>query len=172
MNAADGRTGSSSVTSSAGDDPALEHVLLTVLGKNPKSARYALGDREAEAKLAPVALFNLLWPTKRPDRVLALCCTREAKRDSWPLLYDALGDRCQVVLVEVSGGDTQEDVNAYLATVADHIPRDVDLTVDVTRGFRHFSKLDSKRHNRFKNKRREHARSVCRPASRLRKEDC
>ena len=45
------------------------------------------------------------------------------------------------MLVEVSGGDTQEDVNAYLATVADHIPRDVDLIVDVTRGFRHFSFL-------------------------------
>ena len=72
-----------------------EHVLLTVLGTNPRSVRYALGDRETEAPLAAVALFELLPEEDRPDRVLALC-TPEAKQDSLPLLAGALGDQLAV----------------------------------------------------------------------------
>ena len=39
---------------------AQEHILLTVLGTNPKPARYTLEDRHAHARLAPIALFDLL----------------------------------------------------------------------------------------------------------------
>ncbi len=60
------------------DGPAREHLLLTVLGKDPKPAQYTLADRRAEAQLAPIALFDLLPEAKRPDRVLALC-TLEAR---------------------------------------------------------------------------------------------
>ena len=122
------------------DTTAGEHLLLTSLGTNPKPACYVLEGRTAEAKLAPIALLDLLPEDERPNRVLALC-TPEAKQDSWPLLEDALRGRCPVQLVEVPGGDRQEDVNDYLATVTDAIPGDVDLTVDVTHGFRHFSFL-------------------------------
>ena len=122
------------------DGPARKHLLLTVLGKDPKPAQYTLEDRCVEARLAPIALFNLLPEEKRPDRVLALC-TPEAKQDSWPLLEQELDDRCQVAAVEVPAGDTQEDVNAFLATVTGAIPEKAELTVDVTHGYRHFSFL-------------------------------
>ena len=122
------------------ENPAREHLLLTVLGKNPKPARYTLKDREAEARLAPVALFELLPKEDRPDRVLALC-TPEVKQDSWPLLEDALGARCPVKAVEVPAGDTQRDINIFLETVTDAVAGRVGLTVDVTHGFRHFSFL-------------------------------
>ncbi len=117
------------------------HVLLTVLGRNPRPACYTLGDRKTEQQLAPVALFNLLPAPERPDCVRALC-TPEAKCESWPLLEEALKSKCLVESVDISTSDTQEGVNDYLKSVVDAIPRqDVEITVDVTHGFRHFSFL-------------------------------
>ena len=125
---------------SASENPEQEHLLLTVLGNEPKRARYTLNDRVVEARLAPIALLKLLPEEERPDRVLALC-TPEAKQDSWPLLEDALGARCQVEAVDVGAGNTQRDINIFLENVTGVIPAGVALTVDVTHGFRHFSFL-------------------------------
>ena len=122
------------------DGPAREHLLLTVLGTNPKPAHYTLEDRCAKAQLAPIALFDLLPEAQRPDQVLALC-TPEARQESWPLLERELGDRYPVTAVEVPGGDAPEDVNAFLAIVTGAIPEKAELTLDVTHGFRHFSFL-------------------------------
>lgn len=91
------------------------HVLLTVLGTNTNPAHYALDGRDAEAQVAPAALFELLPEAERPDRVLALC-TPEAKQVSWPLLEHALAGRCDAAPIDVGGGETQEDVSAFLAT--------------------------------------------------------
>ncbi len=117
-----------------------EHLLLTVLGTNPRRACYTVGDREVEAKLAPVALFDLLPAADRPDRVLAIC-TPEAKQQTWPILERELERRCGVGSVDVPSGDVQKDINTCLEKITDAIPENVDLTVDVTHGFRHFSFL-------------------------------
>ena len=90
------------------ENPTREHLLLTVLGKDPTPARYTLGEREIESRLAPLALFELLPEEDRPDRMLALC-TPEAKQDSWPLLEDALDARCPIEAAEVPSGDGQSD---------------------------------------------------------------
>ena len=90
-------------TSCVGNRPVREHLLLTVLGTNPREARYVLCGREIQAKLAPIALLSLLPETERPDRVLALC-TPEAKQHSWPLLEDALGGRGSIEPVEIPAG--------------------------------------------------------------------
>ena len=110
-----------------------------MLGTNSKIARYALGDRQTDADVAPIALFDLLPESERPDRVLALC-TPEAKRDTWPRLEHDLGKRCRTDPVDIAG-ETQDDVNTFLQTVTGAIPEGVDLTVDMTHGFRHFSFL-------------------------------
>ena len=115
-------------------------VLLTVLGTQPRPALYSLGDRQTKARLAPVALFGLLPEAERPDRVFALC-TPQAKRDSWPLLRQALQDRSEVAAVDVPAGSDQGDVDSFLARLSAAVPEKVDLTVDVTHGFRHFSFL-------------------------------
>ena len=117
-----------------------KHLLLTVLGTAPKPACYALGDRRAEARLAPVALMELLPPEDRPDHVLALC-TAQAMHGSWPLLEQALGAGCSTAAVEVPAGETQTDVDTFLSKVTTAITGNVDLTVDVTHGYRHFSFL-------------------------------
>ena len=121
---------------------AREHVLLTVLGTNPKPIppRYTLGGEQCGARLAPIALFDLLPEEDRPDRILALC-TPEAKRDSWPLLEDALGTRCPTEAIDIPSGDKQLDIDIFLETVTGAVAGHVDLTVDVTHGFRHFSFL-------------------------------
>lgn len=118
-----------------------DHVLLTVLGTNPKPTRYVLGDKESEAQLAPVALLNLLPDSEQPRHVLALC-TPEAERKSWPLLKDDLGDRYQATLRHISiSGSPEEQVNTYLKTVTEAVCCNAEVTVDVTHGFRHFSFL-------------------------------
>ena len=122
------------------DGPDRDHPLLTVLGRDPSLARYTLGDAESEARLAPIALFDLLPEEDRPDRILALC-TPEAKRESWPLLEDALGTRCPIGAVDIPSGDKQTDIDTFLETVTGAVAGHVDLTVDVTHGFRHFSFL-------------------------------
>lgn len=117
-----------------------EHVLLTVLGTRTESARYALDDRDTEAQIAPVALFELLPEPERPDTVSALC-TPKAKQKSWPLLEQALCGRCSTQPIDVPNGETQEDVREFLNAVTAAIPEQVNLTVDLTHGFRHLSFL-------------------------------
>ncbi len=119
---------------------AREHLLLTVLGTGSTPARYTLGNGESKARLAPIALYDLLPEEDRPDRILALC-TPEAKQDSWPLLEDALSVRCSLEPVEVPSGDQQIDIDTFLGAVTGAIDGHVDLTVDLTHGFRHFSFL-------------------------------
>ncbi len=116
--------------------------LLTVLGRKPQPARYALSDRQAEAQLAPLALVDLLLESERPHCVVALC-TPEARAESLPLLEAGLGGRCEVKPIDVPAGDAQADVKTYLSRAASAIPADsgVELIVDVTHGYRHFSYL-------------------------------
>ena len=135
-----GETGRIGVPTSTEGAPARDHVLLTVLGRGPRPALYTFDGKKEEAQLAPVALLKLLPPTDCPRRILAIC-TPEAEQESWPLLQAALGDQYTVELVRVPSGDTQGVVNDYLAKFTDGIPPDVDLTVDVTHGLRHYSFL-------------------------------
>lgn len=130
------------VTLSDGRASAPARFLLTVLGRNPQRACYALRGQQAQAQLAPLALIDLLPETERPHSVVALC-TPEARAESLPLLEAGLGDRCELKSIDVLAGDAQGDVETYLSCVASAIPADsaVELTVDVTHGPRHFSYL-------------------------------
>lgn len=125
-------------------DPVIagEHVLLTVLGTSHEPARYTLEDRWAEAQFAPLALLELLPEAERPDRVLAIC-TSKAKEVSLPLLREQLPEGLAVQPISIGDGQGQEDIARFLAQVVAEIPRqgNLDLTVDVTHGFRHLSFL-------------------------------
>ena len=117
-----------------------EHLLLTVLGTNPRSAVYALGEQECEAELSPLALTNMLEPEGRPSRVLAIC-TPEAKDQTWETLRRGLHANIHVDPVEVPSTGSRNDVGGFLSAVAEKIPAGADLTVDITHGFRHYSFL-------------------------------
>jgi len=120
------------------------HILLTVLGTNPRAATYALQGEVCEAPLAPLALLRLLPPEQQPDHVVALC-TEEAGKDSLPILRDNLPDACTLSPVEVPSGYSQDDIHTFLSRATAAIPSAADKTIrisiDVTHGFRHFSFL-------------------------------
>ncbi len=140
MKGDDRKTKSNRTAASVPDGPAREPVLLTVLGKRPRAARYHLEGREVESTLAPLALYDLLTQPDRPNRVVALC-TPEAQRDSWPSLKTELDGRCRTELVQVCGGETPEKINAFVAQATKAVGDNTDIIVDVTHGFRHFSFL-------------------------------
>ncbi len=118
------------------------HVLLTVLGIKAQEAEYALGERRFRAKLAPIALYELLTPEERPSVVLALC-TPQADAQTWPILEAELAGRVSLEKVQVSDGATQGDMEAFLRAIVEAASKfqGAKLTVDVTHGFRHFSFL-------------------------------
>ena len=116
------------------------HLMLAVLGVHPRLTRYIFGGQEVQAHLSPVALLDLLPEPARPDGVLALC-TSEAKQDSGGKLCDQLQDRYAVRLIDIPAGNDQAQIGQFLDAVTSAVPRDVDLTVDITGGFRHFSFL-------------------------------
>ena len=125
-----------------------EHLLLTVLGTNPREALYELNGSMCEARMAPLALLRLLPVACRPNHVLALC-TAQARESSWPILEENLPEGCTAEAVDVPDGDAPEDVNTYLARIAEAVrgrelsrpEQPIRLTMDVTHGFRHFSFL-------------------------------
>lgn len=117
-------------------------LLVTVLGTNPKPARYALDERSVEAVLAPLALVQLLPEDRRPSRVLALC-TVQAKKQSWPILQKGLGELGIEAAVIDLGADAT-DVTSFLQIVAKAIQVDSapgGLLIDATHGFRHYAVL-------------------------------
>ena len=116
--------------------PHREHVLLTALGINPQPATYVRDNKTVEAKLAPAALLELLPESERPHRILALC-TKEAEKETLPLLREVVEPHCPVEAVGISADVTDEAVQACLTRMAESVPADVDLTVDVTHGLRH-----------------------------------
>ncbi|MBX6751985.1 MAG: hypothetical protein IRY85_20385, partial [Micromonosporaceae bacterium] len=117
--------------------PTREHVMLTSLGTNPSDAVYTLHGREHASNVAPAALYALLPEAERPDRMLVFC-TKQAEEKSLPHLRRALdGQPCPIDVVRVSEKGSTQAVHEFLATLAASVPDDVDLTVDVTQGFRH-----------------------------------
>ncbi|NOZ85859.1 MAG: CRISPR-associated DxTHG motif protein [Deltaproteobacteria bacterium] len=123
-------------------EPTSNHVLLTVLGKAPQEAYYSFGGKTSAAKLAPIALLNLLDKPERPDTILAIC-TPDAKEESYPLLWDALSKHYKVGSIDVSSSHEPRSIDEFLTKVSKAISAKggIELTVDITHGLRHFSFL-------------------------------
>ena len=125
-------------TSSPGPD---DHLLLTVLGTNPKETCYHLENRSSKAILAPVALLELLPASERPSHVVAFC-TPKAEEESWGLLKKALRDQYQEVKrVPIPSASPEQEINDYLEKVTKCVPKNAKVTVDITHGPRHFALL-------------------------------
>lgn len=121
----------------------MPHYLITLLGIKPREASYTLGESEPRsARLAPLALLELLPEDQRPDEVLAFC-TEKAREDSLGYLEEGLRGCCPVSPVDIADGIRQEDIYSFLNKLTDALPRDeeIELTVDITHGLRHFSFL-------------------------------
>jgi CRISPR-associated DxTHG motif protein len=130
--------------SSASREQKPPHILLTVLGTNPREATYELNNKTAQAALAPLALMALLPPEQQPDKIIALC-TNDALQESWPILRDSLPSSCSAEAVEIQSSDSQDGINDFLVETTKAIPSPnegrLQLSIDVTHGFRHFAFL-------------------------------
>ncbi len=117
-----------------------EHILLTSLGVQARETRYQWEGQEATALLTPLALVQLLDPSQRPNRVVAVI-TQEAKDKTWQTFREgicqALGFEPQLVLIP--SGSSRDEIRQILAKVARCVPEGAELTLDVTQGLRHFS---------------------------------
>ncbi len=115
------------------------HILLTALGRQAQPTTYELQGRTASARLAPVALLQLLPEQHRPTQVIAIV-TEVAKDATWPVLQDELRRQLQIVPkpIEIPDGRTPEERRRIVETIADSIPDGCDLTLDVTQGLRQF----------------------------------
>jgi CRISPR-associated DxTHG motif protein len=112
--------------------------LVTVLGLNPRETEYVLDGHSCRASLAPIAITSLYDGI---DEVVALC-TREAEKETLPLLRVGLGSGSAVrieskIIPEVR---TQQEVESLLAVVRESLDGR-EAILDVTHGFRHLSLL-------------------------------
>lgn len=112
-------------------------VLLTALGVRPQQTSYAIGGAAAQAEHAPLALIELLGSTERPCRVIALV-TASARAKSW-VGFEAscgkLGISCSAL--DIPEGQSTADISGALGTIANAIPEDCELILDLTHGYRY-----------------------------------
>lgn len=116
-----------------------ETILLTALGKIAKESTYSLNDRTANAKLAPLALLQLLDASDRPNLVLTMV-TQEAKKETWNDFEKEVDQILKVKPTEIPipDGCNTNEIRTILETVAARFPERCRLILDVTQGFRHF----------------------------------
>lgn len=120
----------------------MKRVLLTILGVDPKPAEYAHQAGRHAARLAPIALFNLLPVEDRPEIIVALC-TEQARLGTLPELETALSTKTTILPVTVPLVGEAQDIDHFLTVMVsacEDYP-DATFTVDVTHGFRHLSFL-------------------------------
>lgn len=120
----------------------MKHVLLTVLGLDPKPATYTLDGAQHAARLAPVALLSLLAINRRPHSVVALCT--EQAQASFAMLDADVKAEMPVSQVVIPTGPGSEDIDAFLHAMVDAVKREsgddgIVLTIDLTHGLRHFN---------------------------------
>lgn len=116
-----------------------QHILLTSLGMHAIETEYQWNGNTAKAGLTPLALVQLLDKSELPDRVIAVV-TQGAKDKTWETFRAGICETLELSpeLVEIPDGRSTDEIRQILESVAKRIPGDVDLTLDVTQGFRHF----------------------------------
>ena len=116
-----------------------QHILLTSLGMRAIETEYQWNGTTAKAGLTPLALVQLLDKSELPDHVIAVV-TRGAKDETWETFRAGICETLELSpeLVEIPDGRGTDEIRQILESVAKHIPEGVDLTLDVTQGFRHF----------------------------------
>lgn len=116
-----------------------QHILLTALGKGQRNTIYELHGSTAEEPLAPLALLRLLQENAKPNRVLALC-TEGARQATWETFANGVRQTLNMDAerLDIPDGRTADDIRQIVESAAEKFPEGVELTLDVTQGFRHF----------------------------------
>jgi len=111
------------------------HYLLTSSGTNPKEYNYILGEKSVKDKFSYMALIKLLNNKDRIDKAIILV-TEEAKKELQINKEDL--PNVEVKTIDVPIGTETDEVKKILSDIANNIPQNCDLTIDITNGPRHF----------------------------------
>lgn len=119
--------------------PNAQHILLTSLGKQARKTEYGWKGKRVTAELTPLALVQLLDEPQLPNRVVTVI-TEGARETTWPTFRKEI---CRILgfepeRVDIPDGSTADDILQILESVANKIPKDAQLALDVTQGLRHF----------------------------------
>jgi CRISPR-associated Csx2 family protein len=125
-----------------------QNVLLTSLSPTPRKAEYSLNKKTAAANQSPIALLQLLPRTDLPNKIMVLC-TKEiintkqfalAKKDMLEELKkrDIHIKENAITDINIPDGKNPHELWEILRTILDNIPQGVNLTLDITHGFRSF----------------------------------
>lgn len=130
-----------------------QHILLTGLGNRATETVYQFkgSERTANAPLTPLALLRLLPDDARPNRVLALVTEGarkqqenkkpgEGDRSTWDIFSEDVSNFLgrEAEPIYIPDGRSEDEVRQIIEKAAGKFTDDVELTLDVTQGFRHF----------------------------------
>ena len=116
-----------------------KHILLTSLGTQAIPTKYRWNGETKKAKLTPLALVQLLDKRDLPNRVVAVVTTGAATT-TWPVFQKGVKDHLGIEpdKIDIPDGRNANEIREILELVADKVPKNAELTLDVTQGFRHF----------------------------------
>ncbi len=122
-------------------------VMLTSLSPTPQDAKYFLGEKTANAKQSPLALIQLLPQQDLPEKIIVLCTDEIRKEQFASTKKEILAglekrgvriDGDAITDISIPNGETPQELWVILRAILDHVPQGVNLTLDVTHGFRSF----------------------------------
>lgn len=126
-----------------------KHILLSSMGASgPRPSRYFFDRQEEDSEphsvtagFSALGLWRLLPATIRPDEIWFLLTPR-AKEVAWPsILSEATEVSATVKPLLLQDTEGANDTELFLATIAEQLPPNIKLTLDVTQGLRHHAFL-------------------------------
>lgn len=115
-----------------------KRIWIANLGPKVKETQYELRGKQTAAELSTIALLQLLQDNP-PDQLIVLA-TEKAKDTALVKLESEVRD-VPITSVVIPSGTNEEELWEILKTILDSVPSDVELTLDITQGFRSVSFL-------------------------------
>lgn len=122
-------------------------VLLTSLSPTPRPSNYFLNERTANANQSPLALIQLLSLEELPDNIYILC-TEKIKNEQFASTKEEILEKLREKNIQIKDEDIRDlcipdgknpqELWEILKVILDNVPRGVELTLDITHGFRSF----------------------------------
>ena len=111
------------------------HYLLTAIGTRPVYATYSLSGKTKKGNFSTPALIKLL--TKKPTKIFLLL-TEGAKKQKESFKKDVNDDKIEISEIDIPDGINKNEIKEILQKILENIPKNCDLTIDITNGLRHF----------------------------------
>ena len=111
------------------------HYLLTAIGINHVDTKYSLKDKTENGRFSTPALIKML--PKKPTKIFLLL-TKGASEQKKLFENDVNDDKIEINEINIPDGINKNEINEILQKILKKIPKNCDLTIDITNGLRHF----------------------------------